>query len=143
MSKYYTPTIEEFHVGFEYKLPQGDVITVEETTDLFSIAEYLDMNTGIKVKYLDRDDIESLGFKYNEFYSRGFYGYTNTNQNLMIAHQFIDNPEDVTKVTILKNNLTRHLGRTYIGSLWEPIFVGTIKSKSELKKVLKQISYEH
>ena len=138
MSKYYTPKIEEFHVGFEYMLPQGDVITVKETTDLFSIAEYLDLNTGIKVKYLDGHDIKSLGFKYNQFYSRGFYGYTDTNQNLMIAHQFIDNPEDVIKITILKNNRTCHLG----GSLWEPIFVGTIKNKSELKRILKQIGYE-
>lgn len=123
-NKYYTPTIEEFHVGFEYKLPQGDVITVEETTDLFSIAEYLDMNTGIKVKYLDQEDIESFGF--TERREGG---------NAVVWFRLEDNFQlvkwDNGKIEI-----------ALCGSSRVRVFDGVIKNKSELKKVLKMIGYE-
>lgn len=95
-SKYYTPDISEFHVGFEYevfdskyeykveKLSEtklkvlSDPITttgwfkeayeidsflyVEDSSDIKSnIPSYIE-NDKVRVKYLDREDIESLGF---------------------------------------------------------------------------------
>ncbi|MHA2182983.1 MAG: hypothetical protein ACXAAH_16305, partial [Promethearchaeota archaeon] len=81
--KYYTPTIEEFHVGFEYEYSvSGDEGTWETTSlngDFYEKEHevtYLPMrirnsNTKIhagrvRVKHLDREDIESFGFEWNE-----------------------------------------------------------------------------
>jgi hypothetical protein len=79
--KYYTPTIEEFHVGFEYeelwygggKSPSGEdwvshvyngeSLTEEYSEGQSSIEEEI-RDKEIRVKYLDKEDIESLGFVY-------------------------------------------------------------------------------
>jgi len=68
-NKYYTPTIEEFHVGFEYEYQDGvdkdNKDVWKKTICTKSDFRYLS-KTKIKdfrrVKYLDREDIESLGF---------------------------------------------------------------------------------
>ena len=142
-SNYYTPDIEEFHRGFDFYILDGNPETEKwnPRPTNFTDNQLIEMiEAGIvKVKYLDREDIESLGFEHNPHYSNGFYGYTSKDVNTMIAHQFIDLSKDTTKITILKNKKTCHLG----GSLWEPIFVGKIKNKSELKRILKQIGYEN
>lgn len=56
-NKYYTPEIEEFHVGFEYELRQASVWQKErvEQNDCFCDLQ----GEGIRVKHLDREDIES------------------------------------------------------------------------------------
>jgi len=66
--KYYTPEIEEFHVGFEFE----EWINGSWGTDIFEPDVYcddrdiyvrgVDKDT-IRVKYLDKEDIESLGFE--------------------------------------------------------------------------------
>jgi len=65
-AKYYIPTIEEFYVGFEYQIINGyewfDKIFSKE--DLKSFL-YEELENGLKqqylrVKYLDKSDIESL-----------------------------------------------------------------------------------
>ena len=83
--KYYTPEIEEFHVGFEYEqkpsFTDGTVKTQEDfdrekwKKRIFKVGYGPYINRalygrnrdkgicGIRVKYLDREDIESLGFK--------------------------------------------------------------------------------
>ena len=85
-NKYYTPKIEEFHVGFEYEIKatfgDGTVKTQQEYDDaewqkqIYSLRSfpYVDRTmTGensitippaIRVKYLDKEDIESFGFEY-------------------------------------------------------------------------------
>ena len=35
MSKYYTPTVEEFHVGFEYEYLRNDVWYEDITNELY------------------------------------------------------------------------------------------------------------
>ena len=66
--KYYTPEIEEFHVGFEYEeqVEPGKWAwntchpnTFEKLYDWDSM-DMLKIRT--RVKYLDQEDIESLGF---------------------------------------------------------------------------------
>ena len=66
-NKYYTPEIEEFYVGFKYergnKATEGNstkwykekITSAQEIVDIFCCEE-------IRVKYLDKEDIESLGF---------------------------------------------------------------------------------
>lgn len=79
MDKYYTPLKEEFYIGFEYESYYGPDDYRSQVFDKFS--EYVsggwdcdiydtldceldnkDPKFNIRVKYLDRSDIESLGF---------------------------------------------------------------------------------
>lgn len=121
-NKYYIPTIEEFHVEFEYEImvPEAKLWSKEtfylnkSHIDMIKYVNIQDEYTKnkIRVKYLDREDIESLGFKLqpsllfkkgNIFISFGHEKYIQ-----------INNAKDV-------------------------FFQGIIKNKSELKRLLKQL----
>jgi hypothetical protein len=134
--EYYTPIIEEFHVGFEFLVPiYGSDKFVEETFMLKSIENLFDKDENgkfnlpdcFRVKYLDREDIESLGWepdtssgdftmyhlnssnKYD--YSLSFNGGYKRTENLIITIKYYDNI----------------------------LFKGTIKNKSELNKLMEQL----
>ena len=72
-SKYYTPEIEEFCVGFECEFKSYDknnkeqwdkrVIGIHSFQE--SSYEQIDYKSNWRVKYLDGQDIESLGWKLN------------------------------------------------------------------------------
>lgn len=136
--KYYVPGLEEFHVGFEYEFKErfqdGSVKTQEDfdnakwinqtikVGDLPYIERTLKGKTalnkicGIRVKYLDQEDIESLGWNgidklYIKYQYRLLISY---NYNIKIYNEF------------LKEN----------------IFNGVIKNKSQLKKLMKQLNIE-
>lgn len=159
-SKYYTPDISEFHVGFEYevfdskyeykveKLSEtklkvlSDPITttgwfkeayeidsflyVEDSSDIKSnIPSYIE-NDKVRVKYLDREDIESLGFEHDQSTKDGSYFYSGT---LMTENQWCINLKDLI-VDIYDIN-----GKSDFR------FDGFVKNKSELKRILKMIGY--
>ena len=72
-SKYYTPTIEEFHVGFEYEYENRGSLYDKENwvkatggIESQSPRERHIAEGKIRVKHLDREDIESLGWRYQE-----------------------------------------------------------------------------
>ena len=76
-SKYYTPSIEEFHVGFEYELntqsPQNykdgygwvktSIRTDNWRTNMDIVSSGKVDGERIRVKYLDRIDLESLDYE--------------------------------------------------------------------------------
>ena len=78
--KYYTPAIEEFHIGFEYEENRYGKIKYEEELSNFNTAWYKEcynfnspyfdsvkediLNGCIRVKYLDVDDLVQLGFEH-------------------------------------------------------------------------------
>ena len=161
-NKYYTPDIEEFHVGFEYeefyKETWRSVLYSGMGTTLYN---FYSGNESIRVKYLDQEDIESLGFEAKD---RNGYGSAED-------HFLLEEKEYGVgiKKGILSIHLKDHMGGNYgKGSeyiLINPIpesnyqlysmqyfgdssfkistlFKGTIKNKSELKRVLKTIGYD-
>jgi hypothetical protein len=136
-NKYYTPTTEEFHVGFEYEIFE-DWDTYKEKQwfqqvygehgrdaerigyiDTFMIKE-----NWVRVKYLDQEDIESLGWK-----------------------EETDSPDG--RFSILKDDIYYYLikyghNHKYEIRCMHPSykygsFLGIIKNKSELRKIMKQI----
>lgn len=132
-SKYYTPEIEEFHVGFEYEAFHSKEWFFEEGgnqwvkskvslgTDILTLNYAINCDF-VRVKYLDREDIESLGWKagvqglavdgysgWEEFKKDDYRMVLSDNQGLII---------------VCRNHTS---------------FSGTIKNKSELKKLLKQL----
>jgi hypothetical protein len=140
MNKYYTPSIEEFHVGFEYEYSdlnhnlQGygwfkTEYVIDDT--LLGMIE-VGMNN-YRVKYLDKEDIESLGFKLDleaGKHSEGLW-FKSTIKDILDG-------EDDYLVFYPKNNTIT------IGSFIayeEQMLVSdiNIKNKSELKRLLKQL----
>ena len=132
--KYYLPEIEEFHPGFEYEVKWNEEKIIPYTfpnyprvgidwgpmRDRIAIIEnLLSSKDNVRVKYLDGEDIESLGFVFKGgdthlTYHYGGYAITHTPSNNKINIYYYDGSEFVNAITI--------------------------KNKSELKKLLKMLN---
>ena len=157
--KYYTPEISEFHVGFEYEVipPVGiGVINFNEPNEKSKITWainfekfiygfepiLLEMSIGvlrnaikeqkIRVKYLDDDDIKSLGWTHDQTTKDGadFYmgkdDYLGDYYALYCHNDCLRFDDDYTKVKI-------HIMHG------EKLFEGVVKNKSELKRLMVQL----
>jgi hypothetical protein len=137
-NKYYQPSIEEFHVGFEYersmsKFEEIEWIKLTMSVNFLSLDDIDDeiIKEEIRVKYLDQSDIESLGFtnikdrgmseNYGDFFIKKDPIFQLANYEL--RYWYINNRLRVNRIN-------------------GTIFDGTIKNLSELKVVLKQIGVE-
>ena len=135
-NKYYTPKIEEFHVGFECEWQSR---VRNETwnkqisdTDLVSIAydaiEHSDedepFEEQFRVKYLDKTDIEDCGWEGQKANSVYF-----TKDNYRLVHWISDAERTIS------------IYETYDGGTQEECIVrkDKIKNKTEFIKVLKQL----
>lgn len=125
--KYYTPNPEEFHIGFEFERIFNPSRTIEECVLDIYYGQYNDEDLKyfkkydkLRVKYLDKEDIESLGIK--------------------VLHECGD---------LYDFEYDLKLGDEYLGTFLEG-FDGkpnieiystkyVIKNKSELKRLLKQL----
>ena len=147
-NKYYTPKLEEFHVGFEFEYKKFDGTKktifelqqinwtksiVKSINDLPYIERGLDP-ANVRVKYLDREDLESLGFHFRETNKMSYwYDYKNNIDNLpggykVYSAELLHDPDRNTiKITFI------------VEGEKEVFFEGFIKNKSELKKLLKQL----
>jgi hypothetical protein len=153
MDKYYIPTISEFHVGFEYEelefvyTDKGWHIEKKNkfVKKVFEGTNYLEsyyltervkrglFHFSIRVKYLDREDIESLGFSFME--NESPYDIRDlmfVKNNIKLIYSFQKN-----KIVLLKTNLIDNLFPNI-----SILFEGKLKNKSELKTLLKQIGIE-
>lgn len=128
MNKYYTPEIEEFHEGFDFEVDWSKDEGWDDQTyslhdiHLIDIENALDLDK-IRVKYLDREDIESFGFKqvhYDQF-EKNYY----EKDGLVFGLEFGEEGEIHIHHTVRE--------RVYV------LFNGKIKNKSEFKRILKQI----
>ena len=143
-NKYYTPTIEEFHVGFECEVAtissNGNENWSKELigpTWFNSIGQnnikesIIELGT-YRVKYLDKEDIESLGFevKWNEYgnvvLEKGKYRIFYNTRFETDKVTIVDKVDDETPFTDCP-----------------VLFTGIIKNKSKLKRILKMIGYEN
>lgn len=133
--KYYTPAVEEFHTGFDYEVFQkgqsrgDDIFTFMPTQEEDEWFKYkypdpflgyqLDrlLKKDIRVKYLDREDIESLGYKHigSGWYEKGTIRIRKWKDQQLDVHELFSGEWD----RILRAN--------------------EVKNKSELKRILKQI----
>lgn len=157
-SKYYTPSIEEFHVGFEYEkydertatyAGEGSTNWHKHTYDLKSIRlsqlpSHLFEKT-IRVKHLDRQDVEECGFEVISETKLKGYDLQNADSHFIrtvLKRAYVDEDVIITiydkqKVIIRRNN-TRNM-RAYDKNKTFDVFVGIIKNKSELKRVMKML----
>ncbi len=143
-NKYYTPEISEFHVGFEYE--ESDKAIVENITkwdkaridfprEIEEVGRYL----SVRVKYLDKEDIESLGWR---------------SETILFTIGGIDECVDGYAIDIsggeryeMRVILDKHvqiLHKEYdneVGAFWNQMGF-EIKNKSELKRLMVQLGIE-
>ena len=127
--KYYTPHISEFYVGFRYEKinSNGEWEKFDDFSNSYDYednphyAVQKDIEHGrIRVKFLDREDIESEEWENHQDYNHWYKLKT-----VILAVY------DIKDVRIFKDSP---------GELTsEYFFQGTIKSRSELRKVMEMI----
>lgn len=162
--KYYIPTIEEFYRGFEYEfnsttlygsLTVGDVAGWQKTQFYGGSgpedenSEMEDINQAIngfedirvRVKYLDEDDLKSLGWvKYKDVTVVGTelssFRFILNEMCLWFTPYNIYNNRTMTVCISEKDKEKSGEGFIVTGPR---IFYGTIKNKSELQRLMKQL----
>lgn len=133
--KYYTPTIEEFGINFEYQYFKsngaGD-FWLDDKITFFSelcgdggVEERLS-DGKIRVKYLDREDIESFEFIEDEK-SKGFF--LHKEERFFVSFDYWLNKSDYSFMNVKVGDEQN-----------EYDFAGIIKNKSEFSRLLKQLS---
>lgn len=152
-NKYYTPFIEEFHVGFEYErfIPQPNATEEQCWEKLQMSVNYLTLDDlddeiiekEIRVKYLCKEDIESLGFEHlpkeslngltERFTIEGLHRRINEEyDDTMWWNVYLTFSPDINRI-IIKGDISS-------GDYGEKFFEGKIKNLSELKVLLKQLN---
>jgi hypothetical protein len=153
-NKYYTPEIKEFYAGFEYEIYESisfsdqnkkwvkNILTQGQMCQNLNHLYYVDNKDKFRVKYLDKEDIESLGFNNNDI---------RLENHIKPKTHLYKIKEDGTAFTIqwywhMLRNERENLIRIFKGTLhkypYQEIFRGDIKNKSELKILLKQLNID-
>ncbi|MEX0313771.1 MAG: hypothetical protein AB3N18_06305 [Allomuricauda sp.] len=124
--KYYRPSIQEFHIGYQFEQYNGyDWVkrNFENLNGIYNLENAINQNV-IRVKLLDREDIESFGF---EHVGSLWFKSKNSDHAIRKWKGF--------EVDIYGDYSYRDIP----GHDKQCIFRGQIKNKSELKKILQMI----
>jgi hypothetical protein len=146
---YYTPSIEEFHNGFEFEIldwvenetyrgPQWIKTVYPDfiigfRTDHLRVEELLKK---IRVQYLNEESISSLGFEKSNIFCDSFY--------LKKEGFFIELKAFFRYNMTSRENLViiyKCVGDEFLPSRKEQYFKGEIQNKSELSRILKMIDH--
>lgn len=141
-NKYYMPDIEDLHVGYiceVQQMQQGEgvgsyvksVLNELREMELFDLAEYFNR---CKTKYLDKEDIESLGWKEMPKYSNRYIMFELSNRWLGYNLE-----KHWLKLTV--NDPIKELDRT--DDLYDEskmYYQGECKSINELKTIMKWLN---
>ncbi len=150
--KYYTPTKEEFHVGFEYEVfqkgeeynPNFMYLMAPDTEDKWVKFTFPDPFLGynldrmfktynMRVKHFDKDDIEELGFEFE-----GGKLIKDVKDSFRYKGYILDYNYLINRLIVKIPNYIRDGSGNFDGFMI--LFNGYIKNKSELKRLLKQLN---
>jgi len=150
LNKYYTPEIEEFFHGFEYEVWYSSAYTeekwIKETFEFFDekeiyhydcvdlIPSFKNHGDSIRVKYLDKEDIESLGWKRDNMGAHQLTNQIYNKNNYLLMHDSVNN-----KISIIIRDPSKDSDMLIKGIMRSVNFL-SIKNKSELKKLMKQLN---
>jgi len=164
LNKYYTPEIEELYIGFEcehttnmsaFEIDDIDRIyhsplIIHELCDYITWSLEDGLDKFVRVKYLDQEDIESLGFV--ERLKNQWIGWKDYVKDIInpeyeyFMRVTLHTPRmgDLYKIYVhryLQNERDDIDGLINYGES-ERIYKGLIKNKSELKSLLKKLNIE-
>jgi len=143
--RFYVPQIEEFCVGFEFEILEKSYNkTVKWVKKSWSIGmmnqklneDFLEEDQ-VRVKYLDREGIESLGFEFSKSKYEG---------DLFLAKKECkfgsNSPKFYELILGQREDICLSVEEhTSYGSSNQKMYF-KVKNKSELKRLLRQIGYE-
>lgn len=145
MDKYYTPKIEEFYIGFEYEINEEiglwskkyewikSELSKGQMCQCLNWLYFTDNNSKYRVKYLDKEDIESLGWERNSLRAHQLTRQIYNKDNWMLLYNSENHKLSLTvKDPSLNLEMMIKLRTTEVFNI-------TIKNKSELIKLLKQL----
>lgn len=148
MSKYYTPSIGEFHVGFEYEILLGSGVWEKHIfkpskynfCHRFKEETWFTEEKSSRVKYLDKEGIESFSFIISSFNNHKIIFKKHINLENLEDDQYFEylllgvllNIENERCLNLIKCNPHTFENKEYL-------FQGKIKNKSEFKRLLKQL----
>lgn len=130
--KYYTPKIEEFHVGFEYEveLNSGEWVKHEiSTLSELNFEDWSVKQNDVRVKFLDIEDIKSLGWE--EQYGKYVIDKSTDFPNERIIFTLLFNGS--TNIEIFKTSLTSYRNHNEKMQF-------KINNKSEFRKLMYQLN---
>lgn len=138
-NKYYVPEIEDFHVGFEYEINNNpwELKKVSVSMDLEAI-QYHIKNGDIRVKYLNQDDIESLGFTDKATTVLDWYTSEKRSEDNWASYGYWNN---FRLLHDREKNKVKIIAYEYGWEEENVLFQGDCKNKSELIKILNQVGY--
>lgn len=140
-NKYYIPEKEDLFVGYNCEIcwDYTDPFWIPSNLDIIELQMYLNKEEGmsIQTKYLDREDIESLGFKLiysppDSTFETNRYIKGNEFEDGTI---WINHSPLINHVTIISNDM----GWGNMGREKSIKFKGKCPSINELRKILKLI----
>lgn len=121
-SKYYTPTIEEFCVGFEYELlDDSDNWLWSNIPQDLELLKKCIKDKRCRAKYIDKEDLINLGLKEKVWHNGGGYF-----------------EKGIYSIGIYTTRLFCMIGQNDGGNNIIR-FSGNLKNKTELKKLLVQL----
>lgn len=122
MENYYTPEIEEFHVGFEFEWDDSRSYESYELESHMFDDVVKDLQKGtIRVKHLDREDIESEGWEYSN--ENGFGGLLFWKGDIELSFY-----QEKQRIAFFKGGTSSNM-----------LAAVNTKNKSEFKRIEKQI----
>lgn len=138
-AQYYVPTIDEFFCGFECEIKGKNesnwskiVLGRDAVWHLFTNLEYLDQATEqIRVKRLDRQDIEECGWIDGDFEPKRL---VRSDNEYFLDDKFVSYSCYEIRPTEKDNEYT------IFDCDWECVFKGTIRNKSELVKLMQMLN---
>jgi hypothetical protein len=123
-SKYYTPTIEEFHVGFEYEFREGAQWIKLKYNPAHGLVGRV-LEDLVRVKYLDKEDIESLD-----------YTLVSYDKDVELIFKKGEN-------SLYYSIKSKQLSIYEVDCDWDSrMFMGIIKNKSELITLIRQLDIQ-
>jgi hypothetical protein len=154
MKEYYTPSIEDLYIGYKYIIKlykygeyDGEIcnipgVEVQEDYEILTKiidesnfkAAIFDFEHGLaETKYLDRGDIESLGWEYKEFSDNILYSGFYELGNYWLIRTIIP---DMWLLHIIDSSLDEYAARSQRFDRYR----GPIKSINELKTIMKWLN---
>lgn len=134
MDKYYNPSLEEFHIGFEYeiKYKSDNEWKPQVLSKLYDVG-FVEFKLNrkkedVRVKYLNREDIIFIGFlpsKVDNYNIKESFFETKDGSKWLNLEYFEENKGWFVSIDEEESQFG---------------FAGWIKNKSELKVVLKQLN---
>lgn len=149
-NKYYTPQIEEFRIGFECEMHTTvgnedmgwtkQILNASKASGIIRrLSLYTAEQSGIRVKYLDQNDIEECGFKLIKSYSDELIFQLQDGDYSFYELGF--QQEEDFKICIEHWQQNKLCAKVLPLDQWScfNIFLGTVKNTSELKLLLNML----